>query len=217
MVAGEMIQQAAQGVQGAVVDSVGAANLVTSVVLAYRGLDTLGELAILFAAATGAGMVLQSGSAALHQNTKMHKHIDSEINLGELFDSAATMLTPLLLLVGVYIILHGHLTPGGGFQGGVVVAVALFLPSWARNGGGQLSHKVISRIEGGAGASFIVIGLVALWQGDPFLTPWLAQGELGELFSAGTLPLLYLMVGLKVGAELAALLKYLAIDEQVQS
>ena len=72
---------------------------------------------------------------------------------------------------------------------------------------------MLNLIEGFAGASFIVIGLIALYQGGAFLQPMLNEGTLGRLLSAGTLPLLYLAVGLKVGAELASLLSNLAQTE----
>jgi multicomponent Na+:H+ antiporter subunit B len=183
----------------------GAANLVTAVVLGYRGLDTLGELAILFAAATSAGLVLS--------NTRQRTRSIKNKGLGELFESAISLLMPLLLLVGVYIVLHGHLTPGGGFQGGVVIAVALFLPTLAR-GEMVINHHLIQWIEGGAGALFILIGVAALIQGAAFLQPLMAAGEVGRFLSAGTLPVLYLLVGLKVGAELAALLGHLVEDDE---
>ncbi|MEG7525068.1 MAG: hypothetical protein M3H12_18580, partial [Chromatiales bacterium] len=67
-----------------------------------------------------------------------------------------------------------------------------------------------------AGAVFILTGLAALLQGGEFLQPLLDNGVLGGLVSAGTLPLLYLAVGLKVGAELAGLMARLAdveVDE----
>jgi multicomponent Na+:H+ antiporter subunit B len=72
---------------------------------------------------------------------------------------------------------------------------------------------MLSVIEGFAGASFILVGLVALAEGEAFLQPMLIQDSLGQLISAGTLPLLYLAVGLKVGAELAGLLSHLAQTE----
>mgnify|MGYP000305454882 CR=1 FL=1 len=122
----------------------------------------------------------------------------------------------LLLVVGLYIVMHGHLTPGGGFQGGVILAAAFFLPLLARPSQ-SLSHAWMSAVEGIAGASFILIGLIALWGDAAFLTPLLAHGGLGDLVSGGTLPLLYLAVGLKVGAELAGLLDRLAGDDEVAS
>lgn len=182
---------------------VGAANIVTSVVLAYRGLDTLVELSILFTAATAVGLVLGREPAAA-----------SDRDAGFILRAGADLFFPLLLVVGIYIVLHGHLTPGGGFQGGVILACAFFVPLLARPGR-RLDQRWASLIEGLAGASFIVIGLLALGGGEAFLTPLLGKGEMGSLFSAGSLPLLYTAVGLKVGAELAGVLARLAAQQPV--
>jgi len=111
MLVGSAINQAAPG-------QVGAANLVTSVVLGYRAIDTLGELAILFTAATAGGLVLGRPRAAARK--------DSEA--GFILRTASDLLFPLLLVVGLFIVVHGHLTPGGGFQGGVILAAAFFVP-----------------------------------------------------------------------------------------
>ena len=181
---------------------VGAGNIVTAVVLAFRGFDTLLELTILFTAATVGGLVLG----------KPRPDAVRDPDAGFILQAGADLFFPLLLVVGLYIILHGHLTPGGGFQGGVVLAAAFFIPVLARPGT-TLDHHAVSLIEGLAGASFIFIGLLAMFGGAAFLTPLLGKGELGALFSAGTLPLLYLAVGLKVGSELAGLLAQLAGTE----
>ncbi len=143
---------------------VGAANIVTSVLLAYRGIDTLGELSILFAAATAAGLVLG------HRRGNAPPDPDG----GFILRAGADLLFPLLLVVGFYIVLHGHLTPGGGFQGGVILAAAFFLGVLARPGKG-LDHAVISLIEGLAGATFILIGLWALFADGAFLQPMLGR------------------------------------------
>ncbi len=182
---------------------VGAANVVTAVVLAYRGFDTLGELAILFAAATAAGVVLGQRRGVVRPGPAA----------GFIVQAGVDALFPLLLVVGLYIILHGHLTPGGGFQGGVILAAAFFLDVLARPAH-HLNHVAIHWVEGLAGASFILLGLAALVQGGAFLQPLLGRGVLGELLSAGSLPLLYTAVGLKVGAELAGLLARLAVTEE---
>ena len=121
-------------------------------------------------------------------------------------------MLPLLVVVGLYIVIHGHLTPGGGFQGGVILAAAFFLPVLARPSD-PLKHSVLVFLEGFAGASFIIIGLIGLFYHHGFLVPMLNKGNIGELFSAGTLPLLYCAVGLKVGAELAGLLSLLNEEE----
>lgn len=187
-------------------EQVGAANIVTSVVLGYRGFDTLLELTILFTAATAGGLVLGKSPPAAPQDP----------DAGFILRTGADLLFPLLLVVGLYIILHGHLTPGGGFQGGVILACAFFVPVLARPGS-SLDQRLVSLIEGLAGATFIVIGLLALLDDKPFLTPLLDRGELGALLSAGSLPLLYLAVGLKVGAELAGLLAHLSEAEALDA
>ncbi|WP_419593272.1 MnhB domain-containing protein [Thiolapillus sp.] len=119
--------------------------------------------------------------------------------------ASGDLLFPLLLVVGLYIILHGHLTPGGGFQGGVILAAAFFLPVLARPSQ-RISHAGLMALEAFAGAAFIIIGLLAMRHGGQFLQPLLDKGQLGALLSGGTLPLLYIAVGVKVGAELAGLL-----------
>ena len=190
---------AGDAINAGAVQQVGAGNIVTAVVLAYRGFDTLLELTILFTAATAGGLVLGRPRAGAPRDP----------DAGFILQAGADLLFPLLLVVGLYIILHGHLTPGGGFQGGVVLAAAFFIPVLARPGT-TLDHRTVSLVEGLAGAAFIFIGLLAMFGGKAFLTPLLDKGELGALFSAGSLPLLYLAVGLKVGSELAGLLAHLA-------
>ncbi len=181
---------------------VGAANIVTAVLLGYRGIDTLGELSILFAAATAAGLVLG----------RHRPEAQRDPDAGFILRAGADLLFPLLLVVGLYIIVHGHLTPGGGFQGGVILAAAFFVTLLARPGQG-FSHAGISLIEGMAGAGFILLGLWALYAEGDFLKPLFGAGIMGELISAGSLPLLSMAVGLKVGAELAGLMTHIADTE----
>lgn len=194
---------AGQSINAVAAQETGAANFVTSVVLAYRGIDTLLELTILFTAAMIGGMVLG------------RRRIDAprDPDAGFILRTGADLLFPLLLVVGLYIILHGHLTPGGGFQGGVILASAFFLPLLARPGITLIDQRIVSLVEGLAGATFILIGLLAMFDGKEFLTPLFDKGELGALISAGSLPVLYLAVGIKVGAELAGLLAHLAEAE----
>lgn len=181
---------------------VGATNIVTAVLLGYRGFDTLGELSILFAAATAAGLVLG------------HRRSDAPRDPpgGLVLRAGADLLFPLLVVVGLYVIAHGHLTPGGGFQGGVILAAAFFVAVLA-DPARTLDHHLIGWIEGLAGASFILIGIWALIEDGTFLAPMLSKGVMGEILSAGTLPLLSLAVGLKVGAELSGLMAHLSDTE----
>jgi len=196
MLVGEAILQQAAS-------ELGSANLVTSVVLGYRGIDTLGEIAILFTASTATALVLSSISdkPSSKNNTEIR-------DKGTILSSSASLFFPLLITLGLYIVMHGHLTPGGGFQGGVILAAAFFLPLLAVPGRG-VNHSGLALVEGFSGAAFIVIGIIALFQGNAFLQPLWGHGEMGSLLSAGSLPLLYAAVGLKVGAELSGLLAQL--------
>jgi multicomponent Na+:H+ antiporter subunit B len=191
---GEILDEAAT--------QLGAANIVTSVVLGYRAIDTLGEIAILFTAASATSLVLSSLGG--RQNTRKDNY-----HGGLVLQHSVALFFPLLLVLGLYIVLHGHLTPGGGFQGGVVLAAAFFLPLLAVPGRG-VRHHGIALIEGFSGAAFIVIGIIALLQGEAFLQPLFETGQMGSLLSGSSLPLLYIALGLKVGAELAGLLANLA-------
>ncbi|MGA7981512.1 MAG: hydrogen gas-evolving membrane-bound hydrogenase subunit E [Chromatiaceae bacterium] len=192
-----------QGILAAAPAQVGAANIVTAVVSGYRGFDTLGELSVLFAAATAIGLVLG----------RRRSDAPRDPAGGFILSAGGDLLFPLLLVVGFYIIVHGHLTPGGGFQGGVILAAAFFVAVLARPDR-SLGHAAISWIEGLAGASFILIGLWALVTDGEFLKPLLVdKGTLGHLVSAGTLPLLSIAIGLKVGAELAGLMAQLSDAE----
>ena len=98
------------------VEKVNAQNIVTAVVVTYRGLDTLGEVTVLFLAAAIIAFFLkkQSETRTLRANS-------------EIFKTAATVLYPVILVAGVYIFMNGHLTPGGGFQGGAVMASAVIV------------------------------------------------------------------------------------------
>lgn len=195
MLVGQAINQEGLAMTGAV-------NQVAAVLLGFRGFDTLLELTILFSAATAAGLALG------HANPARRVDPDS----GPVLRTGADLFFPLLLVVGMYIIFHGHLTPGGGFQGGVILAAAFFVPVLASPALG-LRHDRVALLEGLSGAAFVIIGLLAMFDGQAFLAPLLDKGQAGQLLSAGSLPLLYLAVGLKVGAELAGLLAHIAETE----
>lgn len=196
---GQSPMQVGQATADLAMEQTGATNVVTAILLAYRGLDTLGEVTILFVAATASGMVLGQAKPGDVQRTPA----------GFILRSAAYLLFPFLVVLGLFIVLHGHLTPGGGFQGGAILAAAFFVPLLA-NPASPVNHTAAMLVEAIAGSAFIVIGLAALLDGQAFLTPLLGKGTLGELFSAGTLPLLYLAIGLKVGSELAGLMDRVA-------
>ena len=184
-------------------EDLGAANLVTAVVVSYRGLDTLGEVSVLFVATAGISLLLHSGLARTETSSRERRHGS------ELLKSGSRLLFPLLLLFGVYIFINGHLSPGGGFQGGVVIASAVVLLLLA-DSDRPLSLSILHSIEAFSGAAYAGIGLLGIWLAAGFLDPrFLPAGKFGELFSAGAIPIIYSLIGLKVGSELAGVVNSL--------
>jgi len=115
----------------------------------------------------------------------------------------ARLLFPFTFLFGLYVVIHGHLTPGGGFPGGVIMAASVLMLILA-HGVGRARERVgfsqAEMLESLGGLVIVFIGLLGLFLGVFFLENVFPKGELGQLFSGGNLPLLYLGVGLKVAA-----------------
>ncbi len=177
----------------------GAANLVTSVIVTYRGLDTLGEVTVLFISAAGVGLLLgrREGSAAAAAPRRP---------ASEIVQSAAQLLMPMVFLFGVYVFVNGHLTPGGGFQGGAIIASGILLLLLAEPYA-AVSRRLIGITESLSGFSYVVVGVLGVALAGGFLdNRIMALGEFGSLFSAGAIPIIYILIGFKVGAELGSVL-----------
>jgi len=171
----------------------GVANAVTAVVVYFRGFDTLGEIAVLFIASLGLGLMLNS-------NTKCDIKAESNFML----QTASRLLFPIILLFGIYVMIYGHLSPGGGFQGGVIIASAVLLLLISHKEF-EVPHAVIIALETFAGVSYVLIGLVGLLVLDTFLGNFLPHdiSQMGLLLSGGIIPLIYIIVGIKVGSEMS--------------
>ena len=214
-------------------------NLVTSVVVNYRGLDTLGEVTVLFLSVTGAAFVLRrrreaglagggiSGKvAAVGGDDEMAgraraaesfdvDQIRRPVPASELVQTGARLLLGPMILFGAYIFVHGHLTPGGGFQGGAVVASAVLLLLLADHER-KLPHGLMSWLESLSGFGFVLVGLLGVAVAGSFLANGgvVPLGTWNRLFSAGLIPIIYVLIGLKVGSELAALLDVMMRGEE---
>jgi len=177
----------------------GAANIVTSVVVAYRGFDTLGEVAVLFIAAVAVGVVLFPGGKPAGEEKEEASFI---------VRTGSKILFPFIVLLGVYIFLHGHLTPGGGFQGGAVIASGFLLLylAWPNR---PVGRKAFTAVECLSGLAFVAVGIVGMVYGVGFLGNFLPLGTRNALLSAGIIPIIYVAIGLKVGAELAGVVGHL--------
>lgn len=122
----------------------------------------------------------------------------------------------LILLFGIYIILHGHLSPGGGFAGGVIVALSfvhLMLAFGKDVAAAKISKNMASNLESIGGLMFLSIALLGFLGGSFFLNI-LSKGTSFNLFSAGIIPLCNIAIGIKVGVGLFAIFLALVVLER---
>ena len=175
------------------------ANVITAIVVNYRGFDTLGEVSVLFLAATGLGSIL-------YKKKKKGEHIPT-VNKpsSALLQAGSKLIFPAILVLGAYVFIHGHLTPGGGFQGGAIIATGFLLMMMSYKDF-TMNHSVITWVESLAGITFASIGLIGLIVDHSFLENFLPIGHINDLISGGIIPLIYVAVGFKVAAELSGVL-----------
>lgn len=178
------------------------ANIVTAIVVNYRGLDTLGEVTVLFLATTGIASILYRRKEEEENAVRLNLPSSSVVRTG------ARVLFPTIVLLGIYVFIHGHLTPGGGFQGGTIVATG-FLLMLISYKGFNTNHNTMVWVESLAGLSFIFVGLWGLISGNGFLENIPKVGVLNQLLSGGLIPVIYIAVGFKVAVELTGILDIL--------
>ena len=123
--------------------------------------------------------------------------------------ACTNLVLPILITLGLYVILHGHLSPGGGFQGGVLIAgaLAVIYIGYGKNSALSKSKQRIFKIVEDIGAlGFIILAFVGLIATGVFFTNIFDNGTAGELFSSGSIFLMNSAVGLKVFAGISFLI-----------
>lgn len=113
----------------------------------------------------------------------------------------------LILLYGIYILLHGHLSPGGGFAGGVIIALSFvhLMLAYGKDAAlKKLPKETASLFEGLGAVLFLTIAVLG-FTGGAFFLNFLPKGEPFRLFSAGIIPLCNIAISLEVGAGLFAI------------
>jgi multisubunit Na+/H+ antiporter MnhB subunit len=130
----------------------------------------------------------------------------------------AQLISGLVFLYGIYVIVHGHLTPGGGFAGGVIIAGAFILQILA-NGSDfmKLTKEEMGSTMYENLAIFVAVFLAVsglLFGARIFFLNWLPKGTLGELLSAGMLPLYNIFIGIEVAASILTIFLALVIFKE---
>jgi multicomponent Na+:H+ antiporter subunit B len=183
-------------------------DVVSAITFDYRGIDTLFEEFMLLAAVAGISVLLRPLSDEIRQLPR-DKAPDRAIPPPSPAVWLLTVfLSSLLAATGIETVTHGQLTPGGGFQGGVILASALYVVYLGT------SYVTVERFQpdalleasDGVGAfGYVLIGLLGLLAGASFLSNVVGHGVTGTLISGGTIPLLNLVVGLEVAGGFAIL------------
>lgn len=183
-------------------------DVVSAISFDYRGIDTLFEEFILLSAVAGITVLLRPLSDETRQMPE-DKAPDRTIPPpSPAVWLMAVFLSSLLVLTGIETVTHGQLTPGGGFQGGVILASALYVIYLGTNyvTVERFQPNALLEATDGVGASgYVLIGLLGLLAGADFLSNVVGLGGTGNLISGGTIPLLNLVVGVEVAGGFAIL------------
>ena len=183
----------------------GAQNQVSAIYLGFRAYDTLGETIVLLLAVSGTiGIISKSGislAKGYGENTshKNESYASSLLRTG-LIDVVTGKLGPIVLLFGLYVMLFGHISPGGGFQGGVVIAsgiVFMALGSKSEASTRLQEARVLSKIESACFLMLIISSLVGIPLGDGYFANPLSFDPSLQVVYIITLNSI---IGLKVGA-----------------
>lgn len=194
------------GVYGQVLNGVGvslrhATDLVTALNFDIRGFDTLGEEFILFSSVLGVVLLLRQLREENEEPNQEESEEHTFAGASSALRALAMALVPAMISIGVYIVVHGWLTPGGGFQGGVILAASPFAVFLA---GRYLRMKAIAPqtlVESGealGALGFALVGLGGLIFAGIFFKNYLPLGTPGHILSAGIQPLASIAVGLEV-------------------
>jgi multicomponent Na+:H+ antiporter subunit B len=171
----------------------GAANLVSGIYLNYRLYDTLFELLVFSMAVLGVRFYLNARAG--------EKPSVAMVAESPVVRVAADMLFGPILLIGAYLIIFGHLSPGGGFSGGAVGGTALLLCAAALGAevvARRFHEQILEKTEWIILLIIFILGLSPVLFGYAVLTDFLPVGKVGTILSGGTIPIYSILIGIKV-------------------
>ena len=196
------------------VEDVGATNLVTNIILVYRGFDTYGESCVLFLGATAVIMLLsvdsKNTSKADEEEQRRSDELD-QAHRNQILGHITTILMPVIVLYGLYILCNGHLSPGGGFAGGSILGGALILCETAFGVDKVRSffnHHIYHAVKVGALVFYAILICYTIYVGANGLPNIIPLGRPGSILSAGIILPINVAVGLEVACTMYAFYTY---------
>ncbi|MBN1777045.1 MAG: hypothetical protein JW811_02890 [Clostridiales bacterium] len=184
----------------------GAVNMVTGMILDYRAFDTFGEATVLFTAACSALFLLKLHDHKDGKPTKTWLEAEYDDRFHEpkndqILQFAAKLLTPVVLLFGFYVVLNGHITPGGGFSGGAIMGAGLILYLNAygfKKTERFFTYRTFQWVTFAALLSYAGLKSYSFYTGANHLESGVSLGVPGNILSAGFILPLNICVGLVV-------------------
>lgn len=178
----------------------GAVNIVTGMILDYRAFDTLGESHVLFVA-TITVLVLLHLTKSKEAKAESLKDSRFEPEDDPILQMGARALVPIIVIFGIYVILNGHISPGGGFSGGAIIGSALILYVSAfgfEKTEKFFTEKTYKAISFFALATYCIAKSYSFYMGANHLNSHIPLGRPGAILSSGLILLLNICVGLVV-------------------
>lgn len=191
-------------------EEIGSMNIITGIILDYRGFDTLGESHVLFIGICTVLLMLSiKGEKDEEERILADAHDRHfEPRHDEILQTVTRILTPLIIVFGIYVIVNGHLSPGGGFSGGAILGAGLIL---YQNAFGYLKTERFFTFRTFKWVSVCSLLFYSCAKGYHFFTganhleSGIHPGVAGHIFSAGLLLPLNAVVGLVVACTMYAL------------
>ena len=187
-------------------EATGAVNIVTGVILDYRAFDTLGESHVLFIAACCVLILLRidkdkSGKVAKAWKDAEENDRKYEPKNDKILQGITLLLVPVIIIYGIYVILNGHLSPGGGFSGGAIIGAGLILYLNAfgfKKTEKFFTYKTFSAVSFGSLIFYACAKSYSFFTGANHLNSHIPLGTPGDILSAGLILPLNIAVGLVV-------------------
>lgn len=182
------------------IEETGAINFVTGMILDYRAFDTLGESHVLFIAACCVLILLRK------DGKKKMKKERIEIK-DKILQKISFVIIPPIFIYGIYVILNGHLSPGGGFSGGAIIGAGLIL---YLNAFGEekmkrfFTYKTFQVISVGSLLFYAAAKSYSFYTGANHIESIISKGTPGNILSSGLILPLNIAVGLVVACTMYA-------------